>query len=100
MNRSQRWVALVAAGAFLLVNLFPPWLAEYHQSKPLLRWALLFDPPGFAGTRIDWMTLSFEWLVLFIAGGFLLWSFRSPNAASGVAATYQSAAASQGGDGD
>jgi hypothetical protein len=85
MNSNQRWAALVATAAFLLVNLFPPWLAEFHESKPVLRWALLFTPPGFAGSRIDWTTLFFEWLVLFIATGFLVWSFRSPSPASGVA---------------
>jgi hypothetical protein len=78
MNKNQRLIAILAAAVFLIINLFPPWLANFHDKEPLLRWGLLFSPPGFAGARIHWVILFFEWVVLFIASGFLVWAFREP----------------------
>ena len=81
MNKTQRLVAILAAAVFLIINLFPPWLANFHDKEPLLRWELLFDPPGFAGAKIPkihWVILLFEWVVLCITGTFLMWVFREP----------------------
>jgi hypothetical protein len=76
MNKARRLVVIGAVGLFLVLSLFPPWVYPYG-SGTIREWRLLFVPPTSSGSAmIDWVILGFEWFVVVVAAGVLLWVFR------------------------